>query len=43
MVKDVRAGAIYMKDYDMQQLEVCRQTTTGLFIVRIDHLHNVDD
>ena len=43
MVKDVRDGTICMKDYEGQRLEVARQIRTGLFMVRIDHLSNVDD
>ena len=37
--KDVREGTIKMKDYDDQDLEVVRQHRTGLFMVRMDHIH----
>ena len=37
--KDVRDGTIKMKDYDDQDLEVVRQHKTGLFMVRMDHIH----
>ena len=37
--KDVREGTIKMKDYDDQDLEVVRQLRTGLFMVRMDHIH----
>ena len=43
MVKDVRDGTICMKDYAGQHLQVARQIRTGLFMVRIDHLENVED
>ena len=32
-----------MEDYDGQEIEVCRQVNTGLYIIRIDHLLNRDD
>ena len=38
MVKDMRAGTVQMKDYDMQSLEIVRHARNGLFMVRIDHL-----
>ena len=38
--KDVRDGTIKMKDYDDQDLEVVRQHRTGLFMVRMDHIHH---
>ena len=37
--KDVRDGTIKMKDYDDQDLEVVRQQRTGLFMIRMDHIH----
>ena len=37
--KDVREGTIKMKDYDDQDLEVVRQHRTGLFMIRMDHIH----
>ena len=37
--KDVRDGTIKMKDYDNQDLEVVRQHRTGLFMIRMDHIH----
>ena len=42
-IKNVRRGTITMEDYEGQELEVCRQIGTGLYIVRIDHLMNRDD
>ena len=38
--KDVRDGTIKMKDYDDQDLEVVRQHRTGLFMIRMDHIHH---
>ena len=43
MVKDVRDGTTIMKDYQGQHLQVARQIRTGLLMVRIDHLSNVED
>lgn len=43
VVTDVRDGTICMKDYAGQHLEVAPQIRTGLFMVRIDHLENVED
>ena len=42
-VKNVRRGTIMLEDYEGQEIEVCRQVNTGLYIIRIDHLLNRDD
>jgi len=38
-IKNSRTGTICMEDYNMQTIEVVRHAKTGLFMVRIDHLH----
>ena len=43
MVKDVRDGMIWIKDYEGQRLEVVRQVRSGLFMIRIDHFDNPED